>query len=374
MKLIKIFSRIIIGLVFVFSGFIKGIDILGYTYKIQDYFIAFKMSWMVPAAFYIAIFFCVFEFVLGVALIFRLKTRLTSVLLLLFMSFFTILTFYLALKNPVSDCGCFGDFWVISNWQTFYKNVVLMVFVLIVFFTRNSYKKPKPAFYQLSVTLLGTITILTAIIYCYRHLPIIDSLPWKKGNDIRKLVIPTPEVAKIYLIYKNKTTGETKEYPSDNYPWKDTVWLANWQFVDQRKEVIKPFIQAPIHDFNIIDEYGDDYTSDFINKSGYHFLLIAYDLQKSDKKSFLKANAIYDGCVKDSISFIGLTGTTLQSVKDIIKQHNILFNFYNTDETALKTIIRANPGLVLLKDGVVIEKWHYNDFPDYKRLKEKYFK
>jgi uncharacterized membrane protein YphA (DoxX/SURF4 family) len=374
MKFIKIFSRILVGLVFVFSGFIKGIDILGYTYKIQDYFIAFKMSWMVPAAFYIAIFFCVFEFVLGVALIFRLKSRLTSVLLLLFMSFFTILTFYLALKNPVSDCGCFGDFWVITNWQTFYKNIILMVFVFIVFFTRNSYKKPKPAIYQLSVTVLGTLAILAAIIYCYRHLPIIDSLPWKKGNNIRKLVIPTPEVAKIYLIYKNKTTGETKEYPSDNYPWKDSVWVANWQFVDQRKEVIKPYIMAPIHDFTINDEFGDDYTADYINKPGYQFILVAYDLNKTNKNAFTKAGLIYNGCEKDSISFIALTGTSFITINPFKKENAIKFQIFNTDETALKTMIRANPGLILIKDGVVIEKWHYNDFPEYSRLKEKYIK
>jgi uncharacterized membrane protein YphA (DoxX/SURF4 family) len=374
MKFIKIFSRIFVGLVFIFSGFIKGIDVLGYTYKITDYFIAFKMSWFTPLAFYIAIFFCVFEFVLGVALIFRLKTRLTSILLLLFMSFFTILTFYLALKNPVSDCGCFGDFLIISNWQTFYKNIVLMIFTLIIFFTRNSYKKPKPAIYQFSIFLLGLIAILSVIIYCYRHLPIIDSLPWKKGNNIRQLVLPTPEISKIFLIYKNKTTGETKEYPSDNYPWQDTVWLANWQFVDQRKEIIKPFIQAPIHDFTINDEFGDDYTFDYINKPGYQFILVAYDLNKTNKKAFSKAELIYNGCQKDSISFIALTGTSYISIHPFVKELSIKYHVYNTDETALKTIIRSNPGLVLIKDGVVLEKWHYNDFPEYSKLKEKYIK
>jgi hypothetical protein len=357
-----------------FSGFIKGIDVLGYTYKIQDYFVAFKMSWFTPASFYIAILFCIFEFILGVALVFRLKTKLTAVLLLLFMSFFTILTLYLALKNPVSDCGCFGDFLVISNWQTFYKNVILMMFVLIIFFTRNSYKRPKPAFYQFSICILGLITILSFIIYCYRHLPIIDSLPWKKGNNIRQLVLPTPEVAKIYLIYKNKATGETKEYPSDNYPWKDSVWLANWQFIDQRKEIIKPFIQAPIHDFTINDEYGDDYTSDYINKPGYQLILVSHDLNKTNKKAFTKAGLIYNGCEKDSISFIALTGTSYQSIHLFIKELSIKFHIYNTDETALKTMIRSNPGLILIKDGIVIEKWHYNDFPEYSRLKERYIK
>ncbi len=374
MKFIKIFSRILVGLVFMFSGFIKGIDTFGYTYKIQDYFIAFKMSWFVPTAFYIAVLFCIFEFMIGVALVFRLKPRLTSIFLLLFMSFFTLLTLYLALKNPVTDCGCFGDFLVISNWQTFYKNIVLMIFTLIIFFTSNSYKKPKSAFYQLTVFLLGLIGIISIIIYCYRHLPIIDSLPWKKGNNIRQLVLPTPEVSKIFLIYKNKTTGETKEYPSDNYPWKDSTWLANWQFVDQRKEIIKPFIPAPIHDFTITDTYGDDYTSEFFNKSGYQFILVAHDINKTNKDAFKEANQLYKLCAKDSIPFITLSGSTFQSIGEFTKEIPVDFTIYNTDETALKTMIRSNPGLILIKDGIVIGKWHYNDFPEYSSLKERYIK
>ena len=374
MKYIKIFSRILVGMVFVFSGFIKGIDPLGYTYKIQDYFIAFKMSWFTPFAFYLAILFCVLEFVLGIALIFCVKPKLSATILLFFMSFFTLLTLYLALKNPVSDCGCFGDFLVITNWQTFYKNVILMIFTLIIFFTRNSYKTPKSSFYQFSISLFGLVVILGIIIFCFRHLPIIDSLPWKKGNNIRQLVIPTPEVAKIFLVYKNKTTGEIKEYPSDNYPWKDSVWVANWQFVDQRKDIIKPFIQAPIHDFTINDEYKDDYTADYINKPGYQLIMVAYDITKTNKEAFKKAALIYNGCVKDSLSFITLTGSTYQNIHAFTKEIPVAYPIYNTDETALKTVIRSNPGLILIKDGIVIEKWHYNDFPEYAKLKEKFLK
>ena len=249
MTFLRTFSRIFLGLVFIFSGFVKGIDPLGTTYRIEDYFIAYGTEWALPFVLFLSIFLCTLEFVLGVTLVFNIKLKQISWILFLMMAFFTILTLYDAIYNPVPDCGCFGDAIKLSNWATFYKNVFLMVFVLIVFINRKKIKSPLSGFYGYSIILIATILFSWFSVYSYNHLPSIDFRGWKVGKDME------PEnnaVEKVYLTYKNKKTDEVKEYLSPDYPWNDSVWMSEWEFVDQRiddSETVKH------HELKIEDEF-----------------------------------------------------------------------------------------------------------------------
>ncbi len=374
MRILRIISRTLVGLTFVFSGFVKAVDPLGSTYKFQEYFEVYGMEWFHNFALPMAIILCAVEFTLGVMLVFGVKPKLSAWLTLIMMSFFTVLTLLSAINNPVSDCGCFGDAVKLTNWETFYKNVVLMVFVLFLVLTL---KKSKPAFgirgtYYTIVMGAGFIVFIS--VWGLRHLPVIDFLPWKKGVKISEQVLATPEVADVFLVYKNKKTGATVEYTSKTLPWQDSVLMSNLEFVEQKKKVITPFKEAPIHDFIISDSDGNIITDQVIGYQGAQFLLVAYDLSKADKGGFLKINAFSAAAEKDSIPFVALTGSIPETVDDFRHDIQAMYPFYTVDETALKAVVRASPGLVLLNNGVVIMKWHYNDFPEYSTVKEKYLK
>lgn len=359
MKFLKEFSRYFVGLVFIFSGFVKGVDPLGTTYKIEDYLIAYGIDWAIPFALYLVVILVTVEFLLGIALFFRLWIKFSSVLVLLMMIFFTILTFFDAIYIPVPDCGCFGDAITLTNWETFYKNLILMVFVLIIFQSRFKYKQRLSKLLQHFILLIFGVCFIFFSIYNYKHLPIIDFMDWKTGNDM----IPDNQgEEKIYLTYINKNTGEEKEYLSPNYPWQDSVWMSRWDFKSQRiddSEILRS------HELAIEDEFGEDVTDNFIANPDLQFLFIAYNLSKTNKKAFEKMADFAKKADYDGFSFIVLTSDLPEQVRQFKYDLNLDMEFYNSDDIVLKTMVRANPGLMLLKDGVVLDKWHYNDLPDY---------
>jgi uncharacterized membrane protein YphA (DoxX/SURF4 family) len=371
MKVLRTISRIIVGLVFIFSGFVKAVDPLGFTYKLTDYFAAFHIPWLTPAALFLSILLFAFEFTLGFSFLFNAKVKIASWLMLLFMTFFLILTFVLALTNPVSDCGCFGDAIVLTNWETFYKNLILMIPVLIVFIGRNKMKTRYSKGFERSVIGIGIAIILWVSIYSYRHLPLIDFMPWKVGTVISAKVIPTPEIAEVYLVYKNKETGEKYEYTAKNLPYKDTTFFNKLEFVDQKKKIIQEYKEAPIHDFIIDDSNKVEHNAEIINNPKFQFLLVSYDLSKTDKDAFKLMNKFYDNCLRDSVGFAVLCGSDSESIKGFRKEIHANYEFFGVDQTALKSVVRSNPGLVLLKEGVVVDKWHYNDFPEYSDFQKK---
>jgi uncharacterized membrane protein YphA (DoxX/SURF4 family) len=358
--------RILVGLVFIFSGFVKGVDPLGTAYRIEDYFIAFGMDWANPLALFLSIFLCAVEFTLGMALLLNLRIKLISWPLLLMMIFFTILTLNDAIFNPVPDCGCFGDALKLTNWATFYKNIVLILLVGIIFSCRKKFHSiflPRIDHMAIIMIFCG-FTIFS--IYQYRHLPWIDFLGWNTGTNL----IPDNTVKpKIYLTYCNKITGEEKEYLSPNYPWNDSTWVSEWEFVNQRIDdsgVIKG------HSLEIYDAAGNDVTETFISNPGYQFLVVSYNLQEASLKGFMKIDRLYGNISNHSHSLIVLTGS-LQDQIDAFRQglHPDL-EFYQADDVELKMMIRSNPGLILLKNGVVLGKWHWRDLPDYEELKEEF--
>jgi uncharacterized membrane protein YphA (DoxX/SURF4 family) len=370
-KTAVIVARVLLGLVFIFSGFVKSVDPMGSMFKFDDYFEAFHMMWLQPVS--LALGFVLFcgEFLLGFAFLFNARLKLMSWLMLIFMTFFFLLTFVLAIKNPVSDCGCFGDALILSNWETFYKNISLMIFALIVFNARPKLTNRFPNVTQNGILALGLVIIISIGTYSYRYLPIIDFMHWKIGTQIAKEVVATPEIADTKLIYKNKETGQILEYTSKTLPWKDSVFFKKLVFVEQQKKVIQEYKEAPIHDFMVDDSMKVNHNQEIISNPKYQFLLISYDLHGAAKSVFTKLNAFYDDCVRDSVGFAALCGSDFDFMYKFRKENNAQYSFYGVDATALKSVVRSNPGLVLLKNGVVLDKWAWRCFPSYEKFKNK---
>jgi len=359
--------RSITGLVFMFSGFVKGVDPLGFTYRLEDYFIVYHLTWLTPLALTLTITLCTLEFVLGVMLLLKLRMRITSVLVLLMMVFFTLLTFYDALTNQVPDCGCFGDALKLTNWQTFYKNVILIVFAGYIFINRRNQENSLPPKRQWSYTFLASVAFVYLSVYCYMHLPIIDFTEWNRGN---KLFAENPLPQKFYLTYKNKKSGELKEYVSPDYPYTDSVWMAQWEFVSQRVEDPNVYYGRNLQ---ITDSAGTDFTAQFIRNPGYVFFMTSVDMKSVAKSRLAGMNGFAEQVVKSGGAFILLVGNTPEEAMNIAKQEGIIFPVYFADDIVLKTMVRSNPGLMLIHNGVVVNKWHYRDFPDFGAVSARYF-
>ena len=377
MKIIRIISRILVGCVFIFSGFVKAIDPLGSTYKFSDYFEAFNIGFFEPLSFVLAVLLSTSELVIGINLFLGLRMKVTSWALFIFMSGFTILTLILAINNPVTDCGCFGDALILTNWQTFFKNVILFVPTVVIFLSRKKYISPYSCFTEWLMVILFTLSGILLSIYCYRNLPVMDFRPYKTGTNINEgmsyLEGVPQEVSEIIFTLKNKNTGkeikvEDRVYSSNSEYWEEGT---PWEFVSSSKpKIIKKGYKPLIHDFSLVASNGDDITDKVLADNNYSFLLISYDLAKASKKGFEKAVRIADACDKYGYPFYCMTSSTNEEVQKVINGFNPHFNFYTTDEITLKTIVRSNPGLVLIKNGTVIRKWHYNNFPGPNKLDE----
>jgi uncharacterized membrane protein YphA (DoxX/SURF4 family) len=366
MKVVLHIARILLGLTFIFSGFVKGIDPLGSVYKFTDYYHAMGLDWLTWSAFPLGFIIPFAEFAIGVGLFFNVFKRLFSWLGLLFMGFFLPFTLWIAIKNPVTDCGCFGDALVITNWETFYKNVILSAFAIIVFVYRkndkmNLLKSCKPGYIFSGLT---TVIYIFLVYWSYNHLPIIDFRPYKAGTNIpQAMSIPEDAPKEIYeniFYYKNKTSGEIKEFNEQNYPWQDTL---NWEYSSMESKLVQKGYTPPIHDFSITTPEGENVSDFFIYDKNYVFMLIAYNLEKSSKKPQERINKLAIWAKDKGYSFICLTATLPEEAAVFASETGAPYDFFNCDEITLKTIIRSNPGLMLIKDGTVIKHWHYNDIP-----------
>ena len=364
MKIIKLISRVLVGVTFIFSGFVKGIDPWGSAYKFTDYFTAMGLEWLVWAAFPLGILLAFTEFTIGVALLFNLFLRFFSWLALLFMAFFLPLTLWVAVKNPVTDCGCFGDALVISNWETFYKNVVLIILTIIVFIFKKDVGPV--AGKKLSFISGGGFVVLYIIlvVYSFNHLPILDFRPYKVGVNIPDAMkIPEGAQQEVYeniFYYKNKSTGEVEKFTEENYPWQDTV---NWAFDNMESILVEKGYEPPIHDFTAESEDGENVLDFFIYDENYVFMLVAYDLFKSSREPQEKINTLANWAIQNNLSFVCLTSTLQDEAREIAEETGAPYEFFNCDEITLKTIVRSNPGLVVLKSGTIVAKYHYNDIP-----------
>lgn len=357
MKIVITVFRILVGILFIFSGFVKGVDPWGSAYKFADYFEAFHMSWLMGGAFAFGLFLNFAEFVLGVFLLLNIRIKPAVYGSFLFMCFFTILTLILAIFNPVTDCGCFGDAIKMTNWETFWKNVIIMIPVVVLFKKRHSLKTKLHYRVQnrLAITTVLAFTLLT--VHCYRHLPIIDFRPYKIGNSIKEnMEIPEDAPQDEYsteLIYEKN--GEKKTFTMENLP------DSTWNFVDSKSTLIKKGYEPPIHDFVITNNEGEDLTEDILNFEGKTIFIVTYDLNKAKTSHFGLINELYTKADNNGYKFYGLTASVSELTNTFISKHRIKFPYYNMDPIQLKTMVRANPGIVMLEGDKIIGKWHFSD-------------
>jgi len=357
--------RILLGLLFMFSGFVKGVDPVGTQYQIVDYFIAFGTEWAIPLALFLSVLLNAAEFVLGALLFFNVRIRMVSWLVLLMMILFLVVTLNDAINNPVPDCGCFGKFLILTNWQTFYKNLVIGIFLAVLFLNRNRIKFRFPAAAEWGLFLFFAAAFTGLQVYCIRHLPVLDFMDWKVG---KKMVADDPLPAEFYLTFRNLQTGEEKEYLSPDYPFNDSVWMSQWEFVKQR--VVDPNVKP--HELIIRDAEENDITRNIIENPDYQFILVAYDLQAASLKNI---RLIRDLAILANIeghTFTVLTSSTPEAVREFELKHQLGVDYYYGEDTVLQTMVRSNPGLLLMKNAVILDKWHYNDIPDEEKLKKSY--
>ncbi|RZT95909.1 putative membrane protein YphA (DoxX/SURF4 family) [Ancylomarina subtilis] len=367
MSLLRSVSRLLVGSLFIFSGFVKAIDPMGSTFKFKDYFLAFGMDSLTGLAFTMAIILSTLEFSVGMLILFNVYKKSASWLALLFMLFFTPLTLILALTNPVTDCGCFGDALILTNWETFGKNIIILAFTLVVFYTRKL-EKDKSSKLTQNLLLAFSLTIaLGCSYYSYRHLPFIDFRPYHIGANIQEsMTIPEGAPADEYQsIFKYEKNGVIKEFDESNYPWQD----SSWTYVDVEQIKIKEGYKAPIHDFSISNEESGDITEQVLNDASYTFLLVSRQLNEMKLTNLKEIDELAAWCRNHKYNFICLTASTDDEINTFKEKNNAFYDFYATDEIQLKTIIRSNPGLVLLQNGTILNKWHWRDIPKTTEIK-----
>lgn len=369
MRYIRLLSRILLGIVFIFSGFVKAVDPLGSAYKFSDYFNAFKLGFLEFSALPLGLFLSAFELILGITLILGYRRKIVYVVLLWFMGFFTLLTLILAIFNPVSDCGCFGDALVLTNWQTFLKNVVLMVFVLLLYFQRREEPEGGHPYGEWAVVTVLFVGASWFSFWNYQHLPMLDFRPYDVGTVIRQeMEIPGDAPVDEYettLVYRNRTTGENSDFGMDDYP-RDTT---RWEFVSSESRLVKKGFEPPIHDFAIMDEYGTDLVDQILSDPGYTLLMVAYDLDRSNEGALIRAGEWAQmEILASDFSFYGVTASPSGEAQATASLLELGYAFFAADDIMLKTIIRSNPGFLLIHNGTIIGKWGFRDFPSIEEL------
>ena len=345
--------RLLVGALFVFSSFTKGVDPLGTKYKMLDYLAVYGMTWLNDFALVLAMLMILAEFIVGICLITKVFPRLAVLGATLLMLFFTTTTLFDALYDLVPDCGCFGTAIKMSNWQTFYKNLVIDAVLIPLIFNNKRLISRFSVSTQFIIGCFYAFAFLGFEIYNYRHLPVVDFMNWKVG---KQLTTETVEESKIYLTYRNKATGETKEYLSPNYPWNDSVWMSQWEFVDQRVEGGANFLG-----FSALDEEGNDVTENILTTENL-LMFTSHDLTKVTEKEWEKIRKITEAAEKQDFTVIWTVADEPEYVEKLREKYDFLYEVYYADELEIKPIVRSNPGLIWLDNGLVKDKWSSVDF------------
>lgn len=354
-------SRLLLSLTFIFSGFVKAVDPLGTQYKLEDYFAAMSLDGIFPSWVFLcgSVLMSALEVMIGIQLLFAINRRIISKLALLFMIVMTGLTVWIYLADPVEDCGCFGDAVILTNGQTLAKNIVLLVCAVIVALWPMKMPRMVGLSNQWIVFHYSLIFIFAVSIYCIRYLPIFDFRPYHIGANISEgMEIPEgaeqPVFETTFIMEKD---GEKKEFTIDNYP------DSTWTFIDSKTVKVKAGYEPPIHDFFLQDSEGDDITDAVLSRPGYSLLLVAPYMELADDTNFGHINTIYDYARRQNIPFYCLTASEENAIQHWIDITGAEYPFCKCDGLTLKTMIRSNPGLMLLKEGTVAAKWSNNSLP-----------
>jgi uncharacterized membrane protein YphA (DoxX/SURF4 family)/peroxiredoxin len=358
MKFIINLVRHLVGILFVFSGFVKLIDPLGFSYKLKEYFseAVLDIPFLQPYTLLLSIFVVIFEILVGIALIIGFKIKFTRWLLLLMILFFTFLTFYSAYFNKVTDCGCFGDAISLTPWQSFTKDIILLVLILIIFLNP---KKIKPFTSVSSHKWILSVSLILCLYITYdalTHLPMIDFRPYHIGANIKEgMKIPEDAPQAVYKYKWQFNIDGQKKTITTNGQYPD----VNGEFIEVNTELIKPGYQPPIHDFSL-NKKGEDYTDEYLNADRV-MLICAYNLDLSNKTPWRKIGQMAENAKEKGYKVAAITASSEARQNQLKENYNLDFPFYFTDETAIKTIIRSNPGVLIIADAVITQKVHWND-------------
>jgi len=362
MKALTQISRVLVGSLFIVSGLIKANDTLGFSYKLIEYFEVFKMDFFTPWAVQMAMVICIFEILSGVALLIGIYNKLNTWLLLLLIVFFTFLTGYSVFDGRIKDCGCFGDAIKLTPVQSFQKDLVLLVFILILFFGQ---KHLKPLFNKA----IGNICLFVAVFlttgftfYTYMFMPVKDFLPYKLGNNIYELTV-VPENAEkdiIEMVFIYEKDGKQFEFKTEELP----ADLDKYTYVDRKDKLIKEGFRAPIHDFKLFDFNGQELTDSFFRSPGYKLLFVQNKVNEGRTGMETKLNELAKHVWnRKNMSIWALSSSSPDELREYQKQHSLIYTFNNMDAVPLKSMVRSNPGIVLLKDNVVVKKWSAYQLP-----------
>lgn len=375
-------SRLFVGLLFVFSGLVKANDPMGFGYKLQEYFQVFNFHFLNDYSTFVAIGICALEIIFGVLLVLGVASRKVAWGLLLLIIFFTFLTFYSAFFDVVSSCGCFGDAIPLTPWESFIKDLVLLAFILVVFVKRREIKPLiKSSFVNNLFTFLTVVLSFGLGVYTMLYLPIIDFLPYKVGNNIPRLMeVPEGvELDKFEIIYllKNKETEEEKRITDQEYIdskiWEDDRWEIQGE---PESKLVKKGYQVPIPDLIISDSEGYDVTQEIVTNPYFNFIVTSVDLTKLgivDLLALERMNqTIRNLSTENNIRAILLTSSSADEARFISDQLDLVFEIFYVDAVPLKSMVRSNPGVMLLQNGVVVDKWSKISFPNEEVLIKEY--
>lgn len=367
-------ARILFGITFVFSGFVKAVDPIGFAYKIEDYLIAFQLIPFIPLALTFAVTLILVELLLGVFILLGLYRKLSTAMGVLFMAVMTPMTLYIAIKNPVEDCGCFGDALVISNWDTFYKNIVLVLLAVLLLVY---HKRIKPLFTNKSKGLVVGFVFLFSLLFCLYnifYLPIMDFRPYKVGVNIAEQMENDVSNGDVYEnIYIYEKDGVEEEFTEDNFPWEDSTWT----FVDYQSKLIKEG-EKPLIDEFYITAYakdgagafvkGGDITDDILTNKVVLFV-VSLSLDDAREKGMKQIIALADYAADNDIELLVATSSEAAAIEQWHREWgNPKVGYGLMDELTLKTIVRSNPGLLLLSEGTIVGKWSSRRLPNQRQL------
>ncbi|MGB5646684.1 MAG: BT_3928 family protein [Muriicola sp.] len=361
MKLIVTISRIFVGILFIISGLIKLNDPVGFSFKLEEYFSpgVLDLPFFMPYALALAIFLVILEVVLGVLLLLGTQRKITLWSLLAMIVFFTFLTFYSAYFNKVTDCGCFGDAVKLTPWESFTKDVVLLFFILILLWGKQYVQpifKPRTSRILLVISLILCGLFVNSVI---NHLPWIDFRPYKIGASIPDgMSVPNdaPKAIFEYTWTFDKNGTKTPVVTYGEYPTVDGEFIGV-----ETKEIQKGY-EPPIHDFTI-EKNGEDMSQELLQEENL-VMVIAYDLAKSYFEVYPDLKKVTDEALKNGYKVIGMSASNEEWSSKVVDEFKLDFLFYFTDETTLKTIVRSNPGVLVLKKGTITQKVHYNDLDE----------
>jgi hypothetical protein len=372
------FCRIAVGLLFIFSGLIKANDPLGFSYKLEEYFEVFHITWLNGFALSMAIVLCALEMILGFALLVGARAVKVVWGLLLLIIFFGFLTFYSAYFKVVQTCGCFGDAIPLTPWQSFIKDMALLLLILVLFVNRKSIRSVANAKTADKLLIGAAVVSIGFGLYTYNFLPVVDFLPYKIGaNILQEMKTPpgaVPDEFEVTYNLLNKKTKATKTMTDKEYLksgiWKDTNWEVQG---NPESRLVKKGFEPKIRDLNIQDAQANNYNQELLSSPFYSLVIVAFDLDHTNEDAVNRINALAINLTQNyNTRTIFLTSNAPERAQQFAKEHKLVSELFYADGVPLKTMVRSNPGIILLKNGTVINKWHFHNMPKYDDLVKNY--